>query len=102
MLGASSSQMENRMIYRMILCAFVLMSCLFLSAAIAMAQAPNASVSGPAMGTNVVPSTAVQKQTEGRSVSKSVIMDQPSSMMGSALSAGAPGVEGAPGTESGQ
>jgi hypothetical protein len=89
------------MVYRITLCAAALMSCLSLSAATAAAQTPEASVSGPANGTNVVPSAAVQKDTEGRSVSN-IAKDQPSSLIGSALAAGAPGVEGAPGTESGR
>ena len=89
------------MSYRISLCATALMSCLILSTVAASAQTPDASVSGPANGTNVVPSTAVQKQTEGRSVSN-IAMEQPSSIIGSALAAGAPGVEGAPGTEFGR
>jgi len=86
--------------YRITLCAMALMSCLFLSAATAAAQTFDASVSGPANG-NVMPSAAVQKQSEGRSVSD-IAKDHPSSFIGSAIAAGAPGVEGAPGTESGR
>jgi len=89
------------MVYRITLCAAALMSCLSLSATAAVAQTLNASVSGPANGTNVMPSAAVQKQSEGRSVSD-IAKDQPSSFIGSAIAAGAPGVEGAPGTESGR
>jgi hypothetical protein len=48
-----------------------------------------------------MPSAAVQKQSEGRSVSD-IAKDLPSSFIGSAIAAGAPGVEGAPGTESGR
>jgi hypothetical protein len=87
--------------YRITLCAMALMSCLFLPAATAAAQTLDASVSGPANGTNVMPSAAVQKQSEGRSVSD-IAKDLPSSFIGSAIAAGAPGVEGAPGTESGR
>jgi hypothetical protein len=89
------------MVYRITLRAAALMSCLSLSATVAVAQTPNASVSGPANGTNVEPSAAVQKQNEGRSVSD-IAKELPSSVIGSALAAGAPGVEGAPGTESGR
>jgi len=95
------------MVYRITLCATVLMSSLFLFAAIATAQAPNASISGPANGTNVKPSTAVQKETEGRSYSgfrlePGVASRQPSTIKGSPVAAGAPGVEGAPRTQSGR
>lgn len=89
------------MVYRITLCATVLMSSLFLFAAIATAQAPNVSISGPANGTNVKPSTAIQKETEGRSYSgfrlePGVASRQPSTIKGSPVAAGAPGVEGAP------
>lgn len=89
------------MVYRITLCAAALMSCLFLSAVTAVAQAPDGSISGPSNGTNVVPSAAVQKQTERRSVSD-IENRQPSAIVGSALAAGAPGVEGAPGGPSGR
>jgi hypothetical protein len=70
------------------------------------ADAPKASVSGPANGTNVEPSAAVQKQAvqsqmEGRSLF-SRRKSLPLGILGAALAAGAPGVEGAPGTESGR
>jgi hypothetical protein len=61
---------------------------------------------GPANGTDVEPSAAVQKQAiksrmEGRSVFyKPKVL--PFGMPGAALAAGAPGVEGTPGTESGR
>jgi len=97
----ASSQMENRMAYRISLCATALMSCLVLSGTAAVAQTLDASISGPAAGNNVEPSTAVQKRIEGRSVSYSA-GDQLPSMIGSAVSAGGPGIEGAPGTESGR
>lgn len=51
--------------YRITLCATALMSCLFLSAATAAAQTLDASVSGPANGTNVMPS-AGRSETERR------------------------------------
>ncbi|MCI0600620.1 MAG: hypothetical protein L0Y60_14065 [Beijerinckiaceae bacterium] len=89
------------MVYRLSLRAAALVSCLALTPAAAVAQALDASVSGPANGTNVVPSAAVQKQIERRSVSD-IAKDQPSALMGSALSAGAPGLEGAPGAKSGR
>lgn len=89
------------MVYRITMCAAALVSSLFLSTAATPAQTVNASVSGPANGTNVEPSTAVQKQTEGRSVSGATMRTSPDTM-GSALAAGAPGVEGAPGTQSGR
>lgn len=89
------------MAYRLTLHATALLSCLFLSVAAAAAQTPQSSISGPAMGTNVEPSAAVQKQSEGRSAS-SMARDPSLIFTGSALSAGAPGVEGAPGTESGR
>jgi hypothetical protein len=87
------------MVYRITLCAAALMSCLSLSVAAAEAQDPNCSVSGPANGTNVIPSTACQKERmiEGRSVSP--VWSQ---FMGSLVAAGAPGIEGLPGTESGR
>ncbi|MCI0466414.1 MAG: hypothetical protein L0Y57_05335 [Beijerinckiaceae bacterium] len=88
------------MVYRTTIRTAALVACLALSAAAAFAQTPDASVSGPGNGTNVVPSAAVQKQVERRSVSD--IANQPSPFMGSALSAGAPGVEGAPGAKSGR
>jgi hypothetical protein len=90
------------MVYRITLCATVLMSCLF--AAIATAHA---SISGLANGTNVKPSTVIQKETEGRSYSgirlePGVASRQPSTIKGSPVAAGARGVEGAPGTQSGR
>lgn len=51
--------------YRITLCAMALMSCLFLPAATAAAQTLDASVSGPANGTNVMPS-AGRSETERR------------------------------------
>lgn len=53
------------------------------------------STSGPAAGTNTEPSTAIQKQSEGRSVGGELNYRR------SSEAAGAPGVEGKPGTESG-
>jgi hypothetical protein len=95
------------MLYRISLCGAALVSCLSLTAATAAAQTPEASVSGPADGTNVEPSTAIQKETEGRSYSgfrlePGVASRQPSTIKGSPVAAGAPGVEGAPGTQSGR
>lgn len=68
-------------------CEFVVLSlCL---RGVAFAQ-QDGSTSGPASGTNVQPSTAIQKET-GRS-----------SVGGPSTGAGAPGVEGKPGAESGR
>jgi hypothetical protein len=91
------------MVYRITLCAAALMSCLSLSVAAAEAQDPKGSVSGPANGTNVIPSTAYQKEgmIEGRSVSP-LWSQQMAELMGSLVAAGAPGMEGLPGTESGR
>jgi hypothetical protein len=94
------------MTYRISLCAAALTSGLVLSTA-AFAQTPEASVSGPANGTNVKPSTAIQKQTEGRSYSgfrldPDVASRLPSTIKGSPVGAGAPGVEGSFGTQSGR
>jgi hypothetical protein len=62
---------------------------------VAVAQQPG-STSGPAAGSNIEPSTAVQKQQgEGRSVGG--VPD----FRSSAQAAGAPGIEGKPGTQGG-
>jgi hypothetical protein len=94
------------MVNRITLYAAALLSCLSLSTVALAADAPNASVSGPANGTNVEPSAAIQKQAvqsqmEGRSLF-STPKRLPLGMLGGALGAGAPGVEGALGTESGR
>ena len=87
---------------RISLCAGAIMSCLSLSAMAAVAQGPKASVSGPAFGTNVVPSTAVQKEMlEGRFAS-TVKPQQKAELMAAVVAAGAPGIEGAPDTQSGR
>lgn len=86
--------------YHTTLRAAALISCLSLSAVAAAAQSSGASISGPANGTNVAPSAAVQKQIDGRSVS--VANRQQLEIIGGAMSAGAPGVEGARGAESGR
>jgi hypothetical protein len=65
------------MVHRTTIRAAALMSCLALSPVAAVAQTPDASVSGPANGTNVVPSAAVQKQVERRSVSDIVKVNHP-------------------------
>lgn len=54
------------------------------------------ATSGPAAGSNIEPSTAIQKQDEGRS--SGVGQDY----RGSSGAAGAPGIEGKPGAESGR
>ncbi len=56
--------------------------------------------SGPAVGKNVLPTTVIQKMYERRSSSIPGI--PPSTLEDSGASAGYPGVEGKPGTESGQ
>ncbi len=53
---------------------------------------------GPAAGTDVEPSTAIQKDYEGRSTSDSKAKEVP---LGTPAAAGMPGAEGAPGTQSG-
>jgi hypothetical protein len=53
------------------------------------------STSGPAAGTNVEPSTVTQKQNTGRSAASE------RELHGSSSAAGAPAIEGNPGTQSG-
>src|ERR1700730_2173363 len=99
--------MENRMMYCITLYAAALVSSLSLSGMALAAEAPKASVSAPANGTNVEPSAAVQKQAlqsrilEGRSLF-SIPKSLPGGILGGARAAGAPGVEGAPGAQSGR
>jgi hypothetical protein len=94
------------MVNRVTLYAAALVSSLSFSGIAFAADAPKASVSGPANGTIIEPSAAVQRQAvetqmEGRKVFyKPKVL--PFGMRGAALAAGAPGVEGAPGTESGR
>jgi hypothetical protein len=87
------------MAYRTSLCAAALLA--GLSAAAATAKAPIGSVSGPASGTNVIPSTALQKEmiTEGRSVSPAA--QKTGELMTALAGVGAPGIEGLPDTQSG-
>jgi hypothetical protein len=68
-------------------------SSLFLSG-VAVAQQAGVT-SGPTATTNVEPSTAIQKQDQGRSVGA-----QPD-FRDSSISAGAPGIQGKPDTQSG-
>lgn len=56
--------------------------------------------SGPAAGKNVLPTTVIQKMYEKRSSSTQGVPS--SALVESGASAGYPGVEGMPGTESGQ
>lgn len=86
------------MAYRIALSAGTLVSALFLSG-IALAQQPNPS--GPAVGSDVTPSTAIQKETEGRSGAGEA-PKQPSPEIGAPAAAGVPGAEGKPGSQSGQ
>jgi hypothetical protein len=94
------------MVNHITLYAAALVSSLALSGVALAADTPKASVSGPANGTNVEPSAAVQKeavesQTEGRSVFyKPKLL--PFGMLGGGIAAGAPGTEGAFGAQSGR
>ena len=65
----------------------------------AVAQEPY-SVSGPGAGSNVEPSTAIQKESEGRLASVDARRPHPETLRPNG--AGAPGVEGSPGTQSGR
>ena len=70
-------------------------------------QRPAGIVSGPAYGTNVIPSTALQKltvqkvMTEGRSVSSASSAMPRAEILGALVAVGAPGIEGSPDTQSG-
>jgi hypothetical protein len=66
---------------------------------VAFAQEPY-SVSGPANGSNVDPSTAIQKENEGRSAIVDSRRPDPETLR--PHGAGAAGVEGSPGTQSGR
>jgi hypothetical protein len=89
------------MTYRLSLCAAALMSCFALSAAAVAAEAPQGSVSGPASGTNVIPSTVLQKEMiEGRSAAVTS-PELSKAAIGALIAVGAPGIEGAPNTQSG-
>jgi|GEM_PF-1395301 hypothetical protein len=90
------------MAYCRALGAAALLSCLALCAAAAAVETPRGSISGPASGTDVVPSTVFQKEMlEGRSVS-SLASGQTTGLMAGLVAAGAPGIEGLPGTQSGR
>jgi hypothetical protein len=89
------------MVYRKSICAAALVLSATFLAGPGRAEEKLPSVSGPANGTNVEPSAAVQKQTGGPSVI-SLALRQPSPVIGSVLSSGAPGVEGLPGGPSGR
>jgi hypothetical protein len=80
------------------LSAGVLIFSLVLSS-VAFAQEPY-SVSGPANGSNVEPSTAIQKENEGRSAIVDSRRPDPETLR--PHGAGATGVEGSPGTQSGR
>jgi hypothetical protein len=69
----------------------------FLSGA-ALAQQQSGDTSGPAVGRNVLPSTAVEKQYED----PSNISEQGKQLGASSRAAGSPGIEGKPGAQSGQ
>ena len=92
--------------YRITLCvAALVLSLSFSSVAIA-ANAPKASVSGPANGINIEPSATIQKQAAHRQPEGPKVFYKPKvlpfGIWGAALAAGAPGVEGPRGTESGR
>jgi hypothetical protein len=72
-------------------------SSFFLSGA-ALAQQQSGNTSGPAVGKNVLPSTVVEKQYEGRSNTS----EQDKQLGASSRAAGSPGIEGKPGAQSGQ
>jgi hypothetical protein len=82
---------------RIALSAATLASALFFSG-IALAEQPRST--GPAMGSDVTPSTAIQKGTEGRS-SSGATPSQAAPDVGAPAAAGVPGAEGQPGTQSG-
>lgn len=89
------------MMYRITLIAVALLSCLSLPAMAAEARPPEGFVSGPAMGTNVVPNAAIQKQMFGKHSSGQTAA-QSRAEMAALIAAGAPGIEGAPNTQSGR
>lgn len=64
------------------------------------AMAMEGVTSGPAAGKSVVPSTAIQKEYEGRSAAGGQVTL--GVLEASGLAAGMPGVEGKPGAQSGQ
>jgi hypothetical protein len=88
------------MMYRIALSAAALLSCLALPAIASEVRAPAGFVSGPASGTNVVPSTAIQKQMFGEHATGQAAT-QPRAEVAALIAVGAPGVEGAPDTQSG-
>jgi hypothetical protein len=94
------------MVNRITLYAAAFASSLSLSAVALAANAPGSSISGPTNGTNVETSTAVQQRaTESQREGRSVFYRPrvlPFGMWGAALTAGAPGVKGAPGVQSGR
>ena len=61
---------------------------------VAVAQQPGVT-SGPTATTNVEPTTAIQKQGEGRSIGGAL------DFRDSSMAAGAPGIQGKPDTQSG-
>jgi hypothetical protein len=69
------------------------------AAAVAEQQTQSGRTSGPATGQNVTPSTVTQKSFEGRS--GFIDQNEAFALDASALAAGAPGVEGKPGAQSG-
>jgi hypothetical protein len=89
------------MAYRVIFGAATLLSCLCLPALAAGTQVHTGVVSGPRSGSNVIPNTAIQKKFfEGRSATSNSPKNQ-AKLIAPLVGVGAPGVEGAPGTQSG-
>jgi hypothetical protein len=64
-------------------------------------RAPEGFVSGPASGSNVIPSTAIQKQMFGEHATGQAAT-QPCAEIAALIAVGAPGIEGTPDTQSGK
>jgi hypothetical protein len=71
----------------------------FLLAGPAIAQQSEGTTTGPATGSDVEPTTAIQKDYEGRSAAPQEQQEQPG--MAPPAASGMPGAEGQPGTQSG-
>jgi hypothetical protein len=89
------------MAYREIIGVAAVLSCLCLPALAAGTQVHPGVVSGPGSGSNIIPNTAIQKKFfEGRSATSNSPKIQ-AKLLAPLVGVGAPGVEGAPGTQSG-
>lgn len=71
-------------------------------AAPVLAQAPDASTSGPGAGSDVKPSTAIQNEYVGSPTGSGASANKPPEELGTPAAAGVPGAEGQPGTQSGR